>query len=325
MQVFFGCVNNAPGTLKVPVGTLNNFSPGEADVGQPTEFTKGVVNDCFMTTVPGSSTVRWTLGGSYADANLSSQRCVKPLAVSVTPIAECVDLQTDGSMVVHFGYLNGGTSTVKIPIGEKNRFTPGKEDIGQPTEFFTGRVTNVITTTIAAGTTARWILGNTYADGNVTTQRCQDAPINCTDTDIKEILQRLDHILSQQRAIAKKVAKRILALNPSTATKNQAQEIIDRAQNVYLEQWSFIWGNFPQIIRTCPLCAQVDKSGQIKVLATGEATLYKLVRQAARVLKSADRQRRASSTDALVERSAKLHQQFVETSQSLPRFESKCT
>jgi len=105
-----------------------------------------------MTTVPGSSTVRWTLGGSFADANLSSARCLQPAAVvPVTPIAECVDIQKDGSMTVHFGYQNTSATTVKVPIGVNNKFIPGKEDIGQPTEFFTGRVTNAITTTVPAG------------------------------------------------------------------------------------------------------------------------------------------------------------------------------
>jgi hypothetical protein len=325
MLVYFCCVNNAPDIVKVPVGTNNSFSPGKADVGQPTEFAKGTVNDCFMTTVPGSSTVRWTLGGSYADANLSSTRCVAPLnVIPVTPIAECVDILTDGSMTVHFGYQNTGTTPVKVPIGENNRFTPGKSDIGQPTEFFTGRITNVITTTIPAGSTVRWVLGNTFGDGNVTTQRCQPAPINCTDTDIKDILQRLDHILAQQRAAARTIAKRIIALKPSSATKKQAQAIMDRAQNLYLEQWTSIWSNFPQTIQVCPACRQIDKSTEISSLATGEASMYKLVRQADRVLKSVNRRKRVPSADALVERSTKVHAQFVEVSQSLPRFESSC-
>jgi hypothetical protein len=77
---------------------------------------------------------------------------------------------------VHFGYQNSGATAVKVPIGENNKFTPGNQDIGQPTEFFTGRVTNAITATLPAGGTVRWILGNSYVDGNVTTQRCQVAP-----------------------------------------------------------------------------------------------------------------------------------------------------
>jgi hypothetical protein len=325
MLVYFGCVNNAADTLKVPVGANNFFSPGTANVGQPTEFAKGVVNDCFLTTVPGSSTVRWTLGGSYADANLSSARCLKPAnVIPVTPIAECVDIQTDGSMIVHFGYQNTGTTSVKVPIGASNKFTPGNEDIGQPTEFFTGRVTNAIITTIPAGASVRWIIGTGYADGNVTTQRCQAAPLDCTDTNIKDILQKLDNIASRQRAAARTIAQRILALNPPAATKKRAQAIIDNAQNLYLEQWSAIWSNFPQTIRVCLSCRQIDKSADITTLTTRETSAYKLVRHAARLLKAVNTRRRVVPADKIVETSTKLHTQFTEVSQSLPRFESSC-
>jgi hypothetical protein len=326
MQVYFGCVNNGSGALQVPVGNLNTFSPGEPDVGQPTEFTKGVNNDCFMTSVPGSSTVRWTLGASFADANLNSTRCLKPdAAIPVKPVAECIDLRADGSMVVHFGYQNTGNTTVKVPIGEKNMFTPGKVDIGQPTDFFTGRVNNVITTTIAAGSSVRWILGNGYADGGITTPRCQGDQLDCTDTDIKDILQRLDNIASRQRATVRTITKRILALDPASATKRSAQELMDRAQNLYLEQWSLIWSKFPQVVRVCLSCSQVDKSPQIATLASRDTALYKLVRQANRLLKSVNTRRRVASADELVERSAELHTKFVETTQTLPRFESDCS
>ena len=326
MQVYFGCVSNAADTLTVPVGALNVFSPGNADVGQPTQFKKGVVNDCFMTTVPGSSTVRWTLGSSYADANLSSARCLKPAEViPVKPIAECVDIQTDGSMVVHFGYQNTGSAAVKVPIGENNRFVPGNEDVGQPTEFFTGRVSNAITTKIPAGSSVRWLLGSAYADGDVTTQRCEPAPIDCTDTNIKDILRRLDNIASRQRATVRTITKRILALNPAPATKRSAQELMDRAQNLYLEQWSLIWSKFPQVVRVCLSCSQVDRSAQIATLASRDTALYKLVRQSARLLKSVNTRRRVPSADELVERSADLHTKFVETTQTLPRFESDCS
>jgi len=325
MRVYFGCVNNGTGVLKIPVGSTNAFSPGNADVGQPTEFAKGVVNECFMTTVPGSSTVRWTLGGSYADANLSSARCLQPArVVPVLPIAECVDILTDGSMTVHFGYQNTGTASINVPIGVNNRFIPGKEDIGQPTEFFAGRVTDVITTKVPAGASVRWIIGTSYADGNVATKRCEAAALNCIDTDIKGILQRLDNMAAQQRAIAKTLAERIAAANPSEATKKRAQGIIDRVHNLYLEQWTSIWTNFSQIVRTCASCRQIDKSAEITSLSDREAYLYRLVRHAARVLKSVNTRRQVPSAETLVERSVALHEQFATTAQTLPRFESSC-
>jgi hypothetical protein len=247
-----------------------------------------------------------------------------PTAIPITPIAECVDLQKDGSMVAHFSYQSDSTNTVKIAIGEKNKFTPGKEDIGQPIEFFKGRVNNIATATIAAGNSLRWILGNAFVDANVTTVRCAPAPIECTDKDIKDILLKLDSISSKLKKITTKLSRRAQAANASTALNQRAQSLIERAQALYLQQWTAIWGNFPQILRTCPSCAQIDMMPTIDALKVRDQKLHRLAKEASLTLKAADPYGRQRSSEELMAWADTLYAQFNETSQQLPRFESKC-
>jgi hypothetical protein len=125
-------------------------------------------------------------------------------------------------MLAKFGYQNDSTETVKIPIGDKNKFTPGNADVGQPTEFFTGQIPNIVSATIPAGSTLRWILGNAVAEAGITTARCETDPL-CEDTDNTDTLAHLDNDASTLRTIARKISKRVLALDTSARNKLKAE------------------------------------------------------------------------------------------------------
>jgi hypothetical protein len=227
-------------------------------------------------------------------------------------------------MVAHFSYQNNGTDSVKVPIGEKNKFTPGKEDIGQPTEFFKGRVNNIATAAVPAGGSLRWILGGAFVDASITTTRCQGSNVVCTDTDIKAILLKLDSISHKLKKITTKISNRVLATNASDTLKNRAQSLIERSHDLYLEQWTNVWGSFPQIVRTCLACKQIDKLSDIQAITIRELKLHRLAKEAALTLKAADPHGRQRSADDLMAQANQLHTQFTEAVQQLPRFESKC-
>lgn len=247
-----------------------------------------------------------------------------PTAIPITPIAECIELNKDGSMVAHFSYQNNGTDSVKIPIGEKNKFTPGKEDIGQPTEFFKGRVNDIVKTVVPAGGSLRWILGNAFVDANQTTLKCPDSQKDCTDTDIKDILLKLDSISNKLKKITTKISNRVLATNADSKLMSRAESYIERSHNLYIEEWTDIWSSFPQVVRTCLACPQIDKASDIESITTRERMLYRLTREAAATLKAADPRGHQRSADDLIEWAHQLHAEFTETVQGLPRFESKC-
>jgi hypothetical protein len=226
-------------------------------------------------------------------------------------------------MVAHFSYQNDGKDSVKIPIGEKNKVTPGKADIGQPTEFFKGRVNNIATTTIPAGGSVRWILGNAFVDANIKTIQCQGGP-QCETKNIKDILMRLDSNVSNLKKLVKRISNRVLITTSNEGLRKRAEALISRSEQLYLEGWSAIWGRFPQVVESCPSCRQVDKLPDIEAIIAREEALHSLVRLAAQTLKRTNTQGKVPEADGLVEWADKIHTEFGVTVKGLPRFESKC-
>jgi hypothetical protein len=76
------------------------FSGADADVGQPTEFLPGRVNDAFRVTFNGTA-FTWTLNGSTATANSNA-----PLNVcrqKITPVVNAVVEDGSGNFIAYFG------------------------------------------------------------------------------------------------------------------------------------------------------------------------------------------------------------------------------
>ena len=226
-------------------------------------------------------------------------------------------------MIAHFSYQNNGANSIKVPIGSKNKFTPGKEDIGQPTEFFKGRVDNIAKATIPAGASLRWILGNAFVDANITTVQCQGGPL-CEETNIKDILMRLDSDAKNLSKLVNRISGRILLVTSNEGIKKRADAFIARSEQLYLEEWSAIWGKFPQISQMCPTCRQIDKMPDIEAIIRREDGLYRLVHHAARTLKRENSNGKVPDADGLVAWADRIHTEFGVTAQKLPRFASKC-
>lgn len=247
-----------------------------------------------------------------------------PTEIPVTPIAECVDVQTDGSLLAHFGYQNNGSSEVSIPVGSKNQFTPGNQDVGQPNQFFTGRVTDVFTVAFPSTSTLEWILGDASVQVSIATDRCAGDPITCTDTDIREYLMTLDGNAAAQRKIVRRLANRILSTTRSSALQKQAKAYLKAADDLYVSQWTAIWSSFSVISKNCSNCAAVDKQPDIQALSTRSQSYVTLSQQVLRTLRQSSGGRVSTSSLSLNNQVATLHQSSVKTANSLPRFESNC-
>jgi uncharacterized repeat protein (TIGR01451 family) len=57
----------------------------------------------------------------------------------------CVDRHADGTYDARFGYQNGDTVPLSVPVGPANRFHPAPEDRGQPSVLQPGRVGDAVT------------------------------------------------------------------------------------------------------------------------------------------------------------------------------------
>ncbi len=247
-----------------------------------------------------------------------------PALPRVTPIAECVDLNQDGSLVAHFGYQNDASSAVEVAIGGTNYMTPGAANRGQPTTFVTGRISNAFTVTIPSTQTLTWIVGTTSAAAGIATQRCQTSPLGCVDTDNSNNLSALDSTARAQRTNIRRLSARILSVQSTGATAAKAESYKQLAQSLYLEQWAEIWGSFPKVSRNCTSCASVDMSAEITDINTRAQRMNRVARQASALLKDVRRGRLRRDEQVLVSDASDLYDSFVQLSQNLPRFESKC-
>ena len=247
-----------------------------------------------------------------------------PLPPKVTPIAECVDLNPDGTLVAHFGYQNDGSSPVDVPVGSMNYVTPGVADREQPTSFFTGRVNNILTLTFPSTDTLSWIVGEATASASIATQRCQGGPLGCVDTDNTTTLRTLDSTARAMRRNVRRISQKVVSVQSTGANAAKAESYRQLAQSLYLEQWAEIWGSFPRVSKNCTSCAAVDMTAEITDINARAQRMNRLARQASALLKEVRRGRLRGDEQALINEASTLYDRFAQHAQNLPRFESKC-
>jgi hypothetical protein len=81
-------------------------------------------------------------------------------ADSLTPLVDCIVTNDDGSWTAVLGYVNGGSSTVSIPVGRDNKITPDRAGNVLPTRFEPGRHRGAGSVTVDRGAGAVWHLGD---------------------------------------------------------------------------------------------------------------------------------------------------------------------
>ena len=211
-----------------------------------------------------------------------------------------------------------------VAIGQRNYFSPGAVDRGQPKTFFTGRVNNVFTVTFPSTDTITWVVGDVTTSANSATERCQGSTLGCVDTDNTSILSSLDGTARLQRRNIRMLGRKVLGIKSTGPSADKAESYRELAKSLYLEQWSDIWGSFPKVSKNCSACAAVDMSFQITDINARAQRMYRLARQTAALLKDVRNGRLRGDEQELVNESSALYDRFVQLSQSLPRFESKC-
>lgn len=186
----FGYDNPNTTTIEIPVGDANGFSPAPADRGQPSEFAPGTTEAGFTVSgIPEDDELRWTISfEGTRTATASSDfpvRCpegpteppVEPSPDAVGVFLACVDRSGD-TYSATFGYENPGSTTVTIPTGARNGFSPAPTDRGQPTSFAPGNVEKAFTVSgIPAGDRITWRV--TTGDGATASATADDSARDC--------------------------------------------------------------------------------------------------------------------------------------------------
>jgi uncharacterized repeat protein (TIGR01451 family) len=149
----FGYVNPNAASVTIPVGTGNRLSPEPEDRGQPTTFVTGRVDAAFtVSAVPNGTDLTWTVDGTTATASSSfTTNCSEPPPPPPTetdqPVGVFVDCVTQHGATYDatFGYQNDNRSTVSIPVGSANAFSPAPVARGQVSQFQPGNVQQAFT------------------------------------------------------------------------------------------------------------------------------------------------------------------------------------
>ena len=100
-----------------------------------------------------------------------------PACRDLTPIAECIWSNGDGTSSIAWGWNNPSSYNLHIEVGAKNKLTPGADDQGQPLDFAPGLNHNVFVTTIT-GTSLEWRLGNNRAATSAGMPACLTKPVS---------------------------------------------------------------------------------------------------------------------------------------------------
>jgi hypothetical protein len=90
---------------------------------------------------------------------------------SVSPVLECVITNGDGTYTAVYGYNNPSGSSVLVPVGSTNRFTPAPNDRSQPTVFAPGRHVGVLNVTFTG--TITWVLTGRSSTASATSTPCR--------------------------------------------------------------------------------------------------------------------------------------------------------
>jgi hypothetical protein len=101
-----------------------------------------------------------TLALCFLAAPLAAPGVAAAAPASVTPVLECIAPDPAGGFIAVLGYSNPSSTSVTVPRGAKNKFTPTRYDGAQPTTFLPGRQRGVFSVRITHPH-VKWMLQGT--------------------------------------------------------------------------------------------------------------------------------------------------------------------
>jgi hypothetical protein len=174
---YFGYVNTSANIIGIPRGSNNPngaqnfFAPAPATRGQVDVFNPGNNPGVFAVVWDGSA-LTWTVKMPNSVAStVTAKAGTSRACVPVIPVATCVDKLPGGKLKANFGYTNGNSFDLTIPVGKYNNITPGAQDRGQPTVFFKGTVANAFTVEFTE-TALTWTIVGQSGRADATTTPC---------------------------------------------------------------------------------------------------------------------------------------------------------
>jgi hypothetical protein len=138
-----------------------------------TSVSCSVSGNAGSTTVVNNELVNITLKASDTVTCEYVNTYSTPLSqLSISPILECTARNAASSYEAYFGYLSRESTTVSVPVGSFNQFTPAPANRGQPYTFLSGRHSRVFSVETNGSNLVWSLTGRTATSSSSPAQRC---------------------------------------------------------------------------------------------------------------------------------------------------------
>lgn len=117
----------------------------------------------------------------------------------VSPTLECVRENGDADYTAFFGYNNRSEDIVMLPIGARNKFSPGPQDRRQPTTFLPGRQIAAFSVDFN-GSSLVWALDRSTSTASENSARCAALPIPTPATEVPATIDLGDPVPTETAA-----------------------------------------------------------------------------------------------------------------------------
>ncbi|HEX3557099.1 MAG TPA: SdrD B-like domain-containing protein [Thermoanaerobaculia bacterium] len=158
--------------------TFSNLTPGSYSVRVVSStLPAGMVPTYDLDGIATPNIATFTLAAGAARTDVDFGYKTPVVVQPVNPIFECVAPNADGTYTAYFGYLNPNSSSITIPIGSGNMFSPAPADRGQPTTFNPGRTPfwpNAAFSVVFDGNNLVWTLNGLTATASRNSTPCSN-------------------------------------------------------------------------------------------------------------------------------------------------------
>ena len=222
LRVLGGYQNLNNFEVKIPIGALNNFSPGNQNQGQPEKFLSGLNKGAFNINLPDTSTVlMWTLNGLQAVAStalpICSGECVDTPVGSITEQIDQLAVQIAALTKQAAAILSSAEATVaktsKVSSKKKTRTqariaaSADRVDAERATAKANGYVTQSQELTIQIPDVVK---------------NCPEAPQLCQTVDNGPTIDALRNLFAQARNTAQRTIARAYFRNTGATTRKDS-------------------------------------------------------------------------------------------------------
>jgi len=333
LNAYLSYENRTALPISIPRGkaseTLNAFSPGRSNRGQPTVFKPGEHKGVVRISFAKDEVLKWTVKGAGGPEQVIEISAESPKILPLKPIAGCVNVSAKGAPTVDFGYQNRNQFEVVIPTGPLNRFAPGAPDRSQPTRFFAGLNAGAFSVPVDAKLS--WSLSGESIEISESTPvcDCSTAKNEGAKAQAKKSIAALGEITFEALQLLEGASKKRMQ-DATPAEKRGITRTLERARRDVADQvvaTRAVIDKLPDQSRSCvsPLagCPLVDDGATIAAVRKNAAKSYGMIAAIVQRITFLEK-RPTAAGEKLLKRGRKESAAATAALDRIPRFRTKC-